>query len=113
MAAAPATVRPPPSPAAKPAPVLAPAPAAAKPKPAEQAASTQSDTLGRLYIAVSPWGEVEVDGRSVGSAPPLTFVDLPAGHHTVTVRNTDFAPQVRHVDITAEQVSTIKFRFGS
>jgi eukaryotic-like serine/threonine-protein kinase len=42
---------------------------------------------GRLALAVTPWGEVFVDGASVGVSPPLSQLSLPAGTHTVEVRN--------------------------
>ncbi len=42
---------------------------------------------GRLALAVTPWGEVFVDGASAGISPPLSQLPLAAGTHTVEVRN--------------------------
>jgi eukaryotic-like serine/threonine-protein kinase len=69
--------------------------------------------LQRLNIAVSPWGEVSVDGAALGTAPPLSHVDLAPGRHTVTVRNADFPAQTRSVDLDGEHPASLHFRFGS
>src|SRR5438046_1233038 len=37
---------------------------------------------GRLELAVAPWGEVLVDGKSRGVSPPLRVLDVSAGAHT-------------------------------
>lgn len=86
-----------------------------KPKPAEvetpAAPAPAPPAQGRVMLAVSPWGEVEVDGRPVGVAPPLRHLDLSAGSHTITVRNGDAPPQSRQVEVDPAQPVTLKFRF--
>ncbi|MBN8487767.1 MAG: serine/threonine protein kinase, partial [Burkholderiales bacterium] len=87
-----------------------------KPKPVDTAPSAPPPppappTQGRVLLAVSPWGEVEVDGRPAGVAPPLRHLDLTAGPHTITVRNGDAAPQVRQIDVDPAQPTTLRFRF--
>jgi serine/threonine-protein kinase len=67
---------------------------------------------GTLQLAISPWGEVEVDGQVVGTTPPLARLNLPAGRHTVTVRNSDFAPHSVTVEIVADEAVTVRHRFG-
>jgi eukaryotic-like serine/threonine-protein kinase len=69
-------------------------------------------STGTVQFAISPWGEVEVDGKAVGTAPPLTQLNLPLGRHTVTVRNGDFAPLVRTVDVDGLKPVALKHRFG-
>lgn len=51
---------------------------------------------GKVNLAVSPWGEVTVDGRSMGVTPPLNQLSLPPGKHTITVSNGD-APVYKKV----------------
>jgi serine/threonine-protein kinase len=68
---------------------------------------------GVLQLAVSPWGDVEVDGAAAGTVPPLTRLSLPEGSHTITLRNADFPPFTTTVKITADQPVTLKHRFGS
>lgn len=68
---------------------------------------------GTLRIAVSPWGHVEVDGKPVGTAPPLNELTLSEGRHTITIRNDEFPPFSSSVNITAGQPVSLKHRFGS
>lgn len=68
---------------------------------------------GVLRIAVSPWGNVEVDGKPVGTAPPLNELTLPEGRHTVTIRNDEFPPYSASVNIVPGQPAALKHRFGS
>jgi hypothetical protein len=66
-----------------------------------------------VLLAVSPWGEVEVDGRSQGTTPPLSRLALPEGTHTITLRNADFAPHTVQVQVSADKPVTLRHRFGS
>lgn len=66
---------------------------------------------GTVHLAISPWGQVEVDGAVVGIAPPLSQLSLPAGTHTITIRNGELPPLVRAVEINADRPVTIKYRF--
>jgi serine/threonine-protein kinase len=68
---------------------------------------------GVVRVAVSPWGEVEVDGRAAGITPPLVSLELPAGPHRITIRNGDFPPFTTQVDVQAGQPVTVRHRFGS
>ena len=68
---------------------------------------------GIVNIAISPWGQVEVDGKPVGTTPPLTRLELPQGTHTITVRNDDFPPHTQRVQVDAERPVSVKHRFGS
>ena len=110
-----------PTPAAAPA---APRPRAAAPAkpttaPVTATASTTSTAAaapaavatGTLQLAISPWGEVEVDGRAVGLAPPLNRLTLSAGAHQVVVRNADFPPFTTTVQVEADAVTVVRHRF--
>ncbi|HWH81799.1 MAG TPA: serine/threonine-protein kinase [Burkholderiaceae bacterium] len=66
---------------------------------------------GTLRLAVSPWGEVEVDGKAAGTTPPLTELSLPAGPHRIVIRNTDLPPYQGTVNVAADQAATLKHRF--
>ncbi len=82
---------------------------AAKAAPAESAAPAN----GTVSLAVSPWGEVVVDGARKGLSPPLTQLTLPAGKHTIEVRNSDFEPFVTTVEVEGEKTVRIRHKFGS
>jgi eukaryotic-like serine/threonine-protein kinase len=79
---------------------------AAKPAPAVVA-------TGVVQLAVSPWGQIEIDGKSAGGTPPLAQLTLPVGDHVITVRNEDFAPHTVKVRVSADQPVTVRHRFGS
>ncbi len=94
-------------------------PAAARPRPARpQPAATATAPAapvapGTLRLAISPWGEVEVDGQPAGVTPPLSTLSLTAGTHRITVRNGDFPPFTTEVQVESEQTVTLRHRFGS
>jgi hypothetical protein len=67
---------------------------------------------GTVRIAISPWGNVEVDGAASGVAPPLTELTLAEGRHQIVVRNGDFAPFVATVNVVAGQTASIRHKFG-
>ena len=66
---------------------------------------------GRLELAVAPWGEVVVDGKSRGLSPPLRVVELPAGSHTIEIRNSTFPAHVARVDVKSGEAVRIQHRF--
>ncbi len=67
---------------------------------------------GVVQLAVSPWGQVEVDGKPMGTSPPLTRLTLASGNHTITVRNTDFPAYTTTLTIDGESPVTLRHRFG-
>ncbi|HKW84576.1 MAG TPA: PEGA domain-containing protein, partial [Burkholderiaceae bacterium] len=66
---------------------------------------------GVLRIAISPWGQVEVDGKPAGTSPPLTELSLPEGSHQIVIRNADLPPYSTSVSVTAGQTATLKYKF--
>jgi eukaryotic-like serine/threonine-protein kinase len=70
-------------------------------------------TPGTVQLAISPWGEVEVDGAPKGTTPPLARLTLPPGRHQITVRNGDFAPHTTTITVEPEKTVTLRHRFGS
>src|SRR5690349_3049648 len=66
---------------------------------------------GKLELAIAPWGEVVVDGKSRGVSPPLRVLDLPAGAHTIEVRNSTFPAHVQKVQVKAGEAVKIQHRF--
>jgi eukaryotic-like serine/threonine-protein kinase len=70
-------------------------------------------STGIVRLAVTPWGRVEVDGKPVGTAPPLNELNLSVGQHTITIRNEEFHPFSTTITVTEGQPNQIKHRFGS
>ena len=75
------------------------------------AAAAAPLATGVLRIAVSPWGEVEVDGKAAGTSPPLNELNLPEGAHQIVIRNADLPAHSVQVNVTAGQATTVKHKF--
>jgi serine/threonine-protein kinase len=86
-------------------------PKAAQPaeKPLAQAAEAE---LAVLALAITPWGQVFVDGRSRGVSPPLQEVELTPGTHRIEVRNTASEPHVVTVNAKPGARLRIKHKFN-
>jgi serine/threonine-protein kinase len=80
-------------------------------KPAATPTPAVPVATGIVRIAISPWGEVEVDGRGAGTSPPLTELSLSAGRHQIVIRNTDLPPHSVVVNVTADQPVNLKYKF--
>ena len=77
------------------------------------AAAPAIAATGTVRIAISPWGNVEVDGTASGAAPPLTQLTLAEGRHQIVVRNGEFPPFVATINVVAGQTTSIRHKFGS
>lgn len=105
-------------PARQPKPLVAPelasvaAKRASKPKPLLAPAPAEAPVIkyGSLAIAVSPWGEVFVDGQSKGVSPPLNKLKLPTGKHKIEIKNEDESYAVQ-VEVNTEKEIKIAHRF--
>lgn len=91
---------PPPAPVV-PAPV-APAAAQAETAPAEKAV---------IALAVTPWGEVYVNGAKLGVTPPVNVVEVKAGKAEIELRNPGFPSYTETVELAPGQHVRIKHKF--
>ena len=96
------------SPASKPA---KPVPVARSVETTPVAKAAAPAGMGKVQLAILPWGEVLVDGRSRGVSPPLKALDLPPGSHTIEVRNANFPPHVERVLVRSGEHVPIRHRF--
>ncbi len=82
---------------------------AAKPivKPAAKPAITQ----GTVSFSIQPWGDVYVNGRSIGASPPLKQTKLAPGTYKVEIKNTTFPSYVTNVDVKSREDVSIKHKF--
>lgn len=85
---------------------------AARAGPPAAAPQAAPAATGTLQLAISPWGQVEIDGQGVGTTPPLTRLTLPQGTHQITVRNADFPPLQVTVQVHPDQAVTLRHRFA-
>ncbi len=81
----------------EPTPTPTPTPAAA--------AAAEAVEPGLLAFAISPWGEVYIDGKKLGVSPPLQEIQIGAGRHRIEIKNTTFPPHVQNVEVkTGERI---------
>jgi hypothetical protein len=94
-----------------------PAPAMKKPPPRVEkkterpAKAPTAVGVGRIVLAVAPWGEVLIDGKSRGVSPPLRTLEIPAGPHTIEIRNSTFPAHVAKVEVKAGEAIQVRHRF--
>jgi predicted Ser/Thr protein kinase len=64
-----------------------------------------------VTLAVSPWGEVFVDGKRIGVTPPLRDLTLSSGKHTILIVNATFNPYSQTLDLAPGSKHRIKYKF--
>ena len=64
-----------------------------------------------VTLAVSPWGEVFVDGQRLGVTPPLHDFKLSSGKHTILIVNATFSPYSKTIDLAPGSTHKIKYKF--
>jgi serine/threonine protein kinase len=75
------------------------------------ASGNEATSSGTLQLAISPWGEVWVDGRRLGVTPPLRQLFLPPGFHEIILRNGDSPDVQKKIDVKAGQSVRIRHQF--
>ena len=64
-----------------------------------------------LAFAVTPWGEVYIDGKRAGVSPPLKEIKVAAGQHRIEIRNLNFPPYSETLDLQPDSTRKIKYKF--
>ena len=82
------------------------APAGIDDKPTQDIAAEAT-----LNFAVSPWGDVYVDGKKMGASPPLNELRVSAGTHKIEIRNQGFASYKETLHLPANSTKKLKHRF--
>ena len=65
---------------------------------------------GSVSLAITPWGEVFVDGRSKGVSPPLSRLTLSPGAHRIEIRNGE-DHHVVTIQVNADKEAKVRHRF--
>jgi serine/threonine-protein kinase len=99
-----------PRPARKPAPAPAPVASLPEPEPLPKALPPSRE-VATLQLAVSPWGEVFIDGEPRGTTPPLSAIQVAPGTYRVEVRNSTLTPYRVDVSVGSGDTRRIKHRF--
>jgi class 3 adenylate cyclase len=96
-------------------PALAPWASVATPAPPAQttppAPAKPAGPTALVVLAISPWGEVYVNGKSMGVSPPLQEIELPKGKHRIVVRNGSFKPFEEDFELGSNETVRIKHKF--
>ena len=90
--------------------------AATKADMAKADAGTKADAgkpvaQGTLSLQINPWGDVFINGKSIGVSPPMKQYNLAPGKYKIEVKNTSFTPFVTSVEIKAKESTSIKYTF--
>ena len=64
-----------------------------------------------LTLAISPWGEIFVDGNRHGVSPPLRQLSLAPGKHTILIVNETFKPYSKTIELAPGGSLKIKYKF--
>jgi serine/threonine protein kinase len=76
-----------------------------------RASPSVSTGSAQLSFAVTPWGDVYLDGKKVGPSPPLKDIKVSAGKHKIEIRNLNFTSYSETVNIKAKSTKRIKHIF--
>lgn len=68
-------------------------------------------TNGSLALSIQPWGEVFVNGKSIGVSPPLKQTKLAPGKYRIEIRNAEFPPYMAVVDVKSNETARITHKF--
>ncbi len=94
----------------------APAPAQELPPPTQPAAKVpkqQPAGMAQVIVAVSPRGEIYIDGKHHGTTPPVTTLNLEPGMHRIEVRSGSRRPYLTYMTVQAGDVRRIRHDFDA
>jgi hypothetical protein len=92
----------------------APAPAVPRAtRPTANVPEQQPGGTATLVIAVSPRGEIYIDGKHHGTTPPITTLDLEPGMHRIEVRSGSRKPYLTYMTVEAGDVRRIRHDFAA
>lgn len=85
---------------------------APSPIPGELVVAGQG-TMATVGIAVTPWGEVYLDGRMRGVSPPLVELQVAPGKHKIEIRNMAFPAYTQSIQVKAGEKIKIRHKFAN
>ncbi len=78
---------------------------------ARQRALANARTPAVVALAITPGGEVLVNGQVRGLTPPLKALELAPGRHTIVVRTDEHAPLTTRVELAPGERFTLRHDF--
>ncbi len=64
-----------------------------------------------LFFAVSPWGEIYIDGKLQGVSPPMSRLKVKPGKYLVKIANSTFPPYIKTIEVGENQTVSLKYKF--
>jgi hypothetical protein len=89
-----------------------PSPAAPALAPSEPPPTAAPAADGLLRIVVYPYADVSVDGKAVGTSPPLPPLKLPAGTHTIELSHPTYRPLLKTVTVRSGETTRLEVTLG-
>jgi serine/threonine-protein kinase len=81
-------------------------------KPADKGEPGKAGVIpATIFLAIDPWGEIFVNGKSQGVSPPRKVLKLEPGKYRIEIRNTTFPAHVLNMDLKARDETTLKHKF--
>ena len=71
------------------------------------------DAAFNVRIRLSPWGNVQVDGKPLGVSPPLTQLKLSAGTHSLELSNPGFETLKKVITVIDGETFTVEHDFDA
>ncbi len=68
-------------------------------------------SVGYLKIIVNPWAKIYVDGKPMGSSPPLDNLELKPGTYKIKIENPAYRAVTKEVKINAGSSTTLQHDF--
>jgi hypothetical protein len=82
-------------------------------QPAAKLAKQQPGGTAQVIVAVSPRGEIYIDGKHHGTTPPVTTLTLEPGMHRIEVRSGSRRPYLTYMTVQAGDVRRIRHDFNA
>jgi PEGA domain len=82
-------------------------------QPTANISEPRPGSTAKLMIAVSPQGELYIDGKHYGTTPPLTTFDLEPGMHRIEIRSGSWKPYLTYITVEAGDQRRIRHEFGA
>jgi len=76
-------------------------------------AAARAKRPGTIALAITPWGEVRVDGEAKGRSPPLKRVEVSPGKHTIELRHPQNAPLTLELELSPGEELTVRHAFST
>jgi hypothetical protein len=76
-------------------------------------AAARAKRPGSIVLAISPWGEVRVNGESKGRSPPLKRLELAPGRHSIELRHPQNAPLTLEVEVSPGEELMVRHAFAT